>query len=63
MYTKAMIDYIAKGYAWQLSKREVKSTSPRTNYIPHHRVTNISKPNKVQIVLNTVATCSGTSLN
>ena len=29
MYTETMNDYIAKGYARQLSESEVKSTSPK----------------------------------
>ena len=33
MYTETMNDYIVKGYAQQLSKNEVKSTSPKTNYV------------------------------
>ena len=41
-----MNDYIAKGYTQQLSKGEVKSTSLKTNYLPHQRVININKPTK-----------------
>ena len=33
MYTETMNDFIAKGYVQQLSKSQVKSTSPKTNYL------------------------------
>ena len=63
MYTETMSDYIAKGYARQLSKSEVKSTLLKTNYLPHHRVTNINKLNRLRVVFDAAATYSGTSLN
>ena len=63
MYTETMNDYIARGYVWQLSKSEVKSTSPKTNYLPHHGVTNINKPNGLRVVFDAAATYSGISLN
>ena len=62
-YTETMTDYIARGYARQLSKNEVKSTSLKTNYLPHHVVTNINKPNRLRIVFDAATTYSGTSLN
>ena len=63
MYTETMNDYIAKGYVRQLSKGEVKSTLLKTDYLPHHRVTNINKPNRLRVVFDAAATYSGTSLN
>ena len=63
MYTETMNDYIAKGYARQLSKSEVKGTTPKTNYLPHHRVTNINKPNRLRVVFDAAAAYAGTSLN
>ena len=63
MYTETMNDYIAKGYARQLSKSEVKGTTPKTNYLPHHRVTNINKPNRLRVAFDAAATYAGTSLN
>ena len=63
MYTETMNDYIKKGYAQQLSESEVKKTSPKTNYVPHHGVTNINKPNKVRVVFDAAAKYSETSLN
>ena len=42
MYTEIMNDYIAKGYAQQLSKSETKSTQPKIV-----GVTNINKPNRL----------------
>ena len=58
-----MNDYIAKCYARQLSESEVKSRSPKTNYLPHQGVININRPNRVRVVLDAAATYSETSLN
>ena len=63
MYTETMNDYIAECYARQLSKCEVKSTSPKTNYLPHHGVASINKLNRLRVVFDAAATNSGTSLN
>ena len=58
MYNETMNDYIAKGYARQLSKSEVKSSSPKTNYLPHHGFANINKPDRFRVVLDAAATYS-----
>ena len=63
MYTETMNEYIAKGYTRQLSESEVKSTSPKTNYLPYHWMTNINKPNRLGVVFDAAATYSGTSFN
>jgi len=55
-----MNDLIAKGYA------EKATNTPDTGnvwYLPHHSVTNVNKPDKVRIVFDCSAKCSGTSLN
>ena len=56
-------EYIKKGYARKLSDKEANTISPRTNYIPHHSVTNINKPNKLRILFYAAAKFSNTSLN
>ena len=63
MYTETMKEYIKKGYARKLSDKKANTVSPRTNYIPHHSVTNINKPNKLRIVFDAAAKFSNTSLN
>ena len=63
MYTETMKEYIKKGYARKLSDKEANTISPRSNYIPHHSVTNINKPNKLRIVFDAAAKFSNTSLN
>ena len=62
-YTETMKEYIKKGYVRKLSDKEANTISPRTNYIPHHSVTNISKPNKVRIVFDAAAKFSNRSFN
>ena len=47
-----MEDYISKGHATKLNQTDSVTTSIITNYIPHHAVTNVSKPYKVRIVFN-----------
>ena len=63
MYTETMKEYIKKGCARKLSDKEANTISPRTNYIPHHSVTNINKLNKLRIVFDPAAKFSNTSLN
>ena len=63
MHTETMNDYIAECYVRQLSKCEVKSTSPKTNYLPLHGVARINKLNRLRVVFEAAATNSGTSLN
>ena len=63
MHTKTMKEHIKKRYARKLSDKEADTISPRTNYIPHHRVTNINKLNKLRIVFDAAAKFSNLSLN
>ena len=63
IYTETMKDCIGNGYARQLSEREVKTTSPKINYLPHHGGPKINKPNRLQVMFDAAATYSGTSLN
>ena len=58
-----MKEYIKKGYAQKLNDKEANIISPRTNYIPHHSLTNINKPNKLHIVFDAATKFSNTSLN
>ena len=54
-YKEAMEDYISKCHATKLNQKDSETTSRITNYIPHHAVTNVNKPNKVQIAFDTGA--------
>ena len=62
-YRSVVNDYIAKGYARQLSKKEASSKSNITWYLPHHPVFNINKPNKIRVVFDAAAKFKETSLN
>ena len=46
-YKNIMKDYINKGHASKLSLEELKQTPPHTNYIPHHGIKNVNKPNQL----------------
>lgn len=62
-YRRTMQDYIDRGYARKLSNLEAKTTSSKTNYLPHHAVLNPNKPGKVRVVFDAAAKHEGTSLN
>ena len=47
LYEQQISEYIEKGYAENLSENELPITSPLTNYVQHHGVLNVNKPNKV----------------
>ena len=47
-YEASVNDYIDKNYARKLSPEEVRSTSPRTWYLPHHAVVSKKKARKSQ---------------
>ena len=49
-YKDTMQEYISQVHASKLSKTEAKRTIPTTNYLPHHPVKNINKPDKIRIV-------------
>ena len=50
LYHDQIEEYITLGHARQLTKEEAKCNSEITNYIPHHGVLNINKPEKVHVV-------------
>jgi len=58
-----MEEYVAKGYARNLTPEEATVTGPRTWYLPHFPVLDPNKPGKVQIVFHAAAKFGGTSLN
>ena len=62
-YKNTVNDYISKGHAVKLSPEEAKHHSPVTNYVPHHGVTNVSKPGKVRVVFDAAAQFDKTCLN
>ena len=55
-------DYVARGYARQLSELEASKRSSVTWYLPHHPVLNNDKPNKVCVVFDAAAKFDGISL-
>ena len=50
MYKSQINDYIRSGQAKML--RRENNTSSNTNYIPHHGVLNITKPDRVRVVFD-----------
>ena len=62
-YRSVIDDYVAKGYARQLSEEEAFKRSKITWYLPHHPVLNINKPNKVRMVFDAATKFDGISLN
>ena len=63
IYQSVIDDYVARGYARQLSEREVSKRSKVTWCLPHHPVLNVTKPNKVHIVFDAAAQFDGICLN
>ena len=61
LYEQQINDYIEKGHAKKLSENELPITLPITNYLPHHGVLNVNKPNKVHVVFDAAAMYHGTS--
>jgi hypothetical protein len=62
-YSETMQGYIHKGYAKKMTSDEVKITSNRTWYLPHHSVINPRKPEKMRVVFDAAAVYEGVSLN
>ena len=62
-YSKQITDYVKKGYTRKLSKEEVKKTSGKTFYLPHHGVIHPNKPGKICVVFDAAAKFNGFSLN
>ena len=63
MYKSQINDYITSGQAKLLSHQEKNNTSSITNYIPHHGVLNINKPDRVRVVFDASAKINKTCLN
>ncbi len=61
-YTQAMQDYIAKGHAEKVPKKELNKDNGRIWYLPHHPVTHRLKPDKTRIVFDCAAKFKGESL-
>ena len=63
-YQKTVNEYISKGNPSKIVGEDLqKHTSKVVNYIPHHRVTNVNKPDKVRVVFDAGATYNSTSLD
>ena len=62
-YKEVIQEYLDKGYARKMSKKEADITTPRTWYLPHHPVFNPNKPGKIRVVKDAAAMHQGTSLN
>ena len=60
-YADTVNDYIAKGYASEVTT--IDTTSNRIWYLPHHPVSNPNKPGKVRVVFDCAAKYEGNSLN
>ena len=56
-------DYVTKGYARRLTRKEASARSNITWYLSHHPVSNPNKPGKVRVVLDADAKFQNTSLN
>ena len=56
-------NYITSGQAKLLSPEEKNNTSSTTNYVPHHGVLNINKPDRVRVVFDTSAKINKTCLH
>ena len=62
-YKRAMQDYIDKGHAERIPKKELEEKSSKIWYLPHHPVTHRLKPEKVRVVFDCAAKYEGQSLN
>ena len=63
MYKSQINDYIISGQAKLLSLEEKNNTSSINNYIPHHGVLNINKPDRVRVIFDASAKINKTCLN
>ena len=62
-YREIIDGYVTKGYARKLTEDEIKATSQRTWYLPHHPVVSTNKPGKVRVVFDAAAKKGSTCLN
>ena len=63
MYNSQINNYITSGQAKLLSPGEKNNISSITNYIPHYRVLNINKRDRVRVVFDASAKINKTCLN
>ena len=63
MYKSQINYYITSGQTKLLSPEEKNRTNSITNYIPHHGVLNINKPDRVRVVFDASAKINKTCLN
>ncbi|XP_060575097.1 uncharacterized protein LOC132732639 [Ruditapes philippinarum] len=61
MYTKTMTDYINKGFAKEVTNKDMNSE--QIWYLPNHPVANVNKPGKVRVVFDCAAKYKSISLN
>jgi hypothetical protein len=62
-YTSFMNKLIDKGYAQKVPVDELRGTSGRVWYLPHHGVYHLKKTNKIRVVFDASARYEGRSLN
>ena len=63
LYKTQIKVHLELGQAKQLTREESRNASVVTNYIPHHGVMNIHKPDRLRVVFDASAKYQGTSLN
>ena len=62
-YSKTIKSYITKGYVTKIKSTQGSQCNNITNYIPHHRVINQHKPDKLRVAFGASAKYKGHSLN
>ena len=63
LYEQQINGYFEKRYAKKLSENKLPKISTVTNYVSHHGVLNVNKPNNVRIIFDAAAIYQKTSLN
>ena len=63
MYFETINSYISKGYPTKIESTQSSQRNNITNYIPHHRVINQHKADKLRVVFDANAKYKGHSLN
>ena len=62
-YQRTIESYLKNGYATKLNTKLYNENNEIVNYIPHHRVKNVSKPGKICVIFDVGAKYNNTSLN
>ena len=62
-YTKVISSYLHQGFAQQVPHEYLNDQTGLAWYLPHHAVTNLSKPDKVRVVFDCATKYKVTSLN